>query len=103
MRKSFFESLTKSAKQDESLILLTADLGFGFIEDFMKNCPNQFINVGVSEQAMLGLANGLATTAESDVLGAWRGRSASSVPSSSQDSALRLSSRSITRLNIVFG
>jgi transketolase len=62
MRKSFFESLTKSAKQDESLILLTADLGFGFIEDFIKNCPNQFINVGVSEQAMLGLANGLATT-----------------------------------------
>ncbi|MEN9327017.1 MAG: hypothetical protein RI943_1457 [Bacteroidota bacterium] len=62
MRKSFFESLTNCAKQDESLILLTADLGFGFIEDFMKNCPNQFINVGVSEQAMLGLANGLATT-----------------------------------------
>ena len=62
MRKSFFESLTYSAKLDRDLILLTADLGFGFIENYVENCPDQFINVGVSEQAMLGLANGLATS-----------------------------------------
>ena len=60
MRKSFFESLTDIAVIDNKVILLTADLGFGFVEDFIKKCPAQFINVGVSEQAMLGLANGLA-------------------------------------------
>jgi transketolase len=60
MRKSFFESLTDNAVVDNEVIFLTADLGFGFVEDFIKKCPSQFINVGVSEQAMLGLANGLA-------------------------------------------
>ena len=60
MRKSFFESLTDNAVVDNKVIFLTADLGFGFVEDFIKKCPSQFINVGVSEQAMLGLGNGLA-------------------------------------------
>jgi transketolase len=41
---------------------MTADLGFGFIEEYVKKFPQQFLNVGVSEQAMLGLAHGLATS-----------------------------------------
>jgi transketolase len=60
MRKSFFDSLSSIAEKDRDVIFLTADLGFGFIEEFIKKNPNQFLNVGVSEQAMLGLANGLA-------------------------------------------
>ena len=62
MRKSFFETITQSASTDENLIFLTGDLGFGFIEQFIEKNPNQFLNVGVSEQAMLGLANGLASS-----------------------------------------
>jgi transketolase len=61
MRKSFFQALGDISSKDEKIIFLTADLGFGFVEDFVKEHPTQFINVGVSEQAMLGLANGLAT------------------------------------------
>ena len=60
MRQSFFEAITKIAVKDKDIMFLTADLGFGFIESFIKNHPDKFLNVGVSEQAMLGLANGLA-------------------------------------------
>jgi transketolase len=60
MRKSFFDTLTEVATKDNKVIFLTADLGFGFVENYIRNCPSQFLNVGVSEQAMLGLANGLA-------------------------------------------
>jgi transketolase len=60
MRKSFFDTLTEVATEDDKVIFLTADLGFGFVENYVKKCPSQFLNMGVSEQAMLGLANGLA-------------------------------------------
>jgi transketolase len=60
MRKSFFDTLTEVATKDNQVIFLTADLGFGFVENYIKQCPLQFLNIGVSEQAMLGLANGLA-------------------------------------------
>ena len=60
MRKSFFETLTEVAIKDDQVFFLTADLGFGFVENYIKKCPSQFLNIGVSEQAMLGLANGLA-------------------------------------------
>lgn len=60
MRKFFFDSLIDAAIKDEKVIFLTADLGFGFVENYVRKCPSQFFNVGVSEQAMLGLANGLA-------------------------------------------
>jgi transketolase len=60
MRKSFFDSLADVAENDKEIIFLTADLGFGFVENYMNKYPFQFLNVGVSEQAMLSLANGLA-------------------------------------------
>ena len=62
MRKSFFDTLTEVATKDNQVIFLTADLGFGFVENYVKKCPSQFLNIGVSEQAMLGLANGLAVS-----------------------------------------
>jgi transketolase len=61
MRKSFFDALSDVADKENDLIFMTADLGFGFVENFIKKHPKKFLNVGVSEQAMLGLANGLAT------------------------------------------
>lgn len=62
MRKSFFDTLTEVAMKDDQVIFLTADLGFGFVENYIDKCPSQFLNIGVSEQAMLGLANGLAVS-----------------------------------------
>jgi len=41
-------------------MLLTGDLGFNVLTDFAAKFPRQFLNVGVAEQNMTGLATGLA-------------------------------------------
>jgi len=60
MRDSFVAQLLEMAEQDDRLILLTGDLGFGIFDEFTKRFPKQFLNVGVSEQNMIGVATGLA-------------------------------------------
>ncbi|MFM6203863.1 MAG: hypothetical protein ACKPEZ_00515, partial [Planktothrix sp.] len=40
--------------------LLCGDLGYSVLEDFSTNFPERFVNVGVAEQNMTGLAAGLA-------------------------------------------
>jgi len=60
MRKTFIETLIKLAKKDKSIYLLTGDLGFSFLEDFAKEFPDRFINCGIAEQNMMGVAAGLA-------------------------------------------
>jgi transketolase len=60
VRKFFFKTLAELGQKDPRVVLLTADLGFLAIEPFIDACPNQFFNVGVSEQNMVGLATGLA-------------------------------------------
>jgi len=59
MRKLFFELLKEKMHKDESLFLIVADMGLGLIEPFQKEFPNRFINVGISEQNMIGVAAGL--------------------------------------------
>ncbi|MEN7341931.1 MAG: transketolase C-terminal domain-containing protein [Pseudomonadota bacterium] len=60
MRDAFIARLTEHAKADRDIVLVTGDLGFGVLTDFAKNYPEQFINAGVAEQNMTGLATGLA-------------------------------------------
>jgi transketolase len=60
MRDAFIEQLLSIAKSDSRVILITADLGFGVLDRFRKELPKQFINVGVAEQNMIGIATGLA-------------------------------------------
>lgn len=60
MRKPFIETLTKLAEKDPKIILIIGDVGFSFMEPFMKQFPKQFINVGIMEQTMMGFAAGLA-------------------------------------------
>jgi transketolase len=60
MRNEFIKKLIELAKIDQRIVLLTADLGFSVVEEFAKNFPDRFYNVGVSEQNMVGLATGLA-------------------------------------------
>jgi len=47
-------------KSDDTIVVLTGDLGFGLFDDIRSNAPERFINVGASEQLMLGAATGLA-------------------------------------------
>lgn len=60
MRTAFFDTLGRLAAQDERLMLLTGDLGFGVVEGFAQRFPDRFVNVGVAEQNMTGVATGLA-------------------------------------------
>jgi transketolase len=60
MRNAFIAELTELAAQDPRILLITADLGFGVFENFAKSHPKQFLNAGVAEQNMTGLATGLA-------------------------------------------
>ncbi len=60
MRTAFIQSLTGAAENDPRIMLLVGDLGFGVVTDFAKRFPNQFLNVGVAEQNMAGIAAGLA-------------------------------------------
>ncbi|MBN1982505.1 MAG: hypothetical protein JW795_13310, partial [Chitinivibrionales bacterium] len=45
---------------DKEIILITADLGFKVLDDFISELPGQFINAGVAEQNMISMAAGLA-------------------------------------------
>lgn len=59
MRDNFIKVLTEECKTNKDIILITGDLGFGVLDDFQKQFPKQFINCGVAEQNMTGLATGL--------------------------------------------
>ena len=60
MRNTFAKVLLEEAKKNKKLIFLTGDLGFSVFEEFHKECPDQYINAGVAEQNMTGVAAGLA-------------------------------------------
>lgn len=60
MRKPFLETLTKLAEKDPKIILIIGDVGFRFVEDYKERFPKQFVNVGVLEQSMMGIAAGMA-------------------------------------------
>lgn len=60
MRGAFAHTLVELAAQDPRVMLLTGDLGYNALEPFAERFPRQFINVGVAEQNMVGIATGLA-------------------------------------------
>ena len=60
MRNTFIKKLTELAKNNQNIFLLVADIGFGVVEEFESKFPNRFLNVGVAEQNMTGIAAGLA-------------------------------------------
>jgi transketolase len=61
VRNAFIEELILLAEEDDKIFLIIGDLGFGVIENFEKRFPNQFLNAGVAEQNMMGMAAGLAS------------------------------------------
>jgi transketolase len=60
MRDSFTARLEQLAASDPRIFLITGDLGFGVLDSFETRFPRQFLNAGVAEQNMTGLATGLA-------------------------------------------
>lgn len=56
------QALVDLADADDSVVLLTGDLGYTVLEPFAERFPERFFNVGVAEQNMVGLATGLAAS-----------------------------------------
>ena len=59
MRKTFAAELGKMMK-DGNTFLLSGDLGFSVFEDIKEKHADRYINMGVAEQNMLGVAAGMA-------------------------------------------
>ena len=60
MRNAFVRALVDIARHDERIFLLVGDLGYSAVEPFAKEYPQRFVNMGVAEQNMTGVAAGLA-------------------------------------------
>jgi hypothetical protein len=62
MRKAFSDALVRLAQQDPRVLLITGDHGYELFDGIRQHCPGQFINAGIAEQNMVGMAAGLART-----------------------------------------
>ena len=60
MRKAFIKALTEEAVKDKRIWLLTGDMGYSVFEGFAALYPDRFLNAGVAEANMTGVAAGLA-------------------------------------------
>lgn len=60
MRTAFSQAIVNAAKADPKVVLLTGDHGYALFDDFRTALPDQFINAGIAEQNMVGVAAGLA-------------------------------------------
>ncbi len=61
MRTAFIRALCDAAARDERVWLVTGDLGFSVLEPFRERFAARYVNVGVAEQNMTGVAAGLAS------------------------------------------
>jgi transketolase len=61
MRNAFIQELVSLARQHPQIALIVGDLGYSVIEPFADEFPDRFINAGVAEQNMTGLAAGMAS------------------------------------------
>ena len=60
MRRAFGKLINKLANKDKKIILLVGDIGYGIFDDFRKNHPDRFVNLGICEQSLIGVASGMA-------------------------------------------
>jgi transketolase len=61
MRNSFISALEELAETDENIYFITGDLGYSVIEGFQTKFPKRFLNAGIAEQNMTGMAAGLSS------------------------------------------
>ncbi|WP_130471070.1 transketolase family protein [Candidatus Magnetaquicoccus inordinatus] len=61
MRRAFIEELLSLASEEERIALMVGDLGYSVVEPFAERFPERFINAGVAEQNMMGMAAGMAS------------------------------------------
>ena len=60
MRRRFGKIINELAKKDDKIVLIVGDIGYGIFDDFRKNFPKKFFNLGICEQSMISFSSGLA-------------------------------------------
>lgn len=59
MRSRIMDSLLERMKTDEDIFFLTADMGINLVEKIQEAFPSRYLNVGIAEQNLIGVAAGL--------------------------------------------
>lgn len=62
VRDAYFSEIYKLVKNGEDIVIVSADLGAPSLDDFRKDFPHRFINIGIAEQNLLSVASGIALT-----------------------------------------
>lgn len=60
MRTAFIKELVEDAKTNDKIFLIVGDLGYNVVEVYRDAYPDRFLNVGIDEQNMAGIAAGLS-------------------------------------------
>ncbi len=61
-RKEIIDAMLHHVRNDDQIMLLVGDMGFGVIDNFKKEFPGRIFNLGMMEQGMVGIAAGMAMT-----------------------------------------
>jgi transketolase len=62
MRNAFADEITRIAKDDPSVVLLSGDIGNRLFDKYKESCPERFVNCGVAEANMVTMGSGMAMT-----------------------------------------
>lgn len=60
VRKTFVKLLHKAMQENENIVFVIGDLGYGHFDAIREEFPDRVFNPGAAEQLMLGMACGLA-------------------------------------------
>ena len=60
MRRSFGKLICDLADNDNKIVLLVGDIGYGIFDEFRKKHPKKFFNMGICEQSLIGTSAGMA-------------------------------------------
>lgn len=61
-RGNIVDAIIPYARNDERIVLLVCDMGFGVTDNFKKEFPDRIFNMGIMEQGTVGIAAGMAMT-----------------------------------------
>ena len=60
MRYTFGNILTEEMKKNKKIYCLVCDIGFGVVDKIREHFSERLINTGITEQATIGMASGMA-------------------------------------------
>ena len=60
MRSAFRDTLMEAKASSNNLHLIVGDIGFGVFEEYIEKYPSDYLNIGICEANMIGMAAGMS-------------------------------------------